>query len=114
MPRFVSPAGELLIPFFSIRLEGLQALRARTCIELAIGQHSSHCCDPVVDTRAHHDSWRAIGELAELLERGAAKSPEGKPIVCLASTTDDGKESRISPSLLAGEGGDAGTLGCAL
>jgi len=36
--------------------------------------------------------------------RGAAKSPEGKPIVCLASTTDDGKESRIRPSLLAGEG----------
>jgi acyl-CoA hydrolase/RimJ/RimL family protein N-acetyltransferase len=36
--------------------------------------------------------------------RGAAKSREGKPIVCLTSTTDDGKESRIRPSLLAGEG----------
>jgi acyl-CoA hydrolase len=36
--------------------------------------------------------------------RGAAKSPEGKPIVCLSSTTDDGGESRIRPSLLAGEG----------
>ena len=28
----------------------------------------------------------------------------GKPIVCLRSTTDDGKESRIRPSLLSGEG----------
>jgi acyl-CoA hydrolase/RimJ/RimL family protein N-acetyltransferase len=36
--------------------------------------------------------------------RGAATSREGKPIVCLTSTTDDGKESRIRPSLLAGEG----------
>jgi acyl-CoA hydrolase/RimJ/RimL family protein N-acetyltransferase len=36
--------------------------------------------------------------------RGAALAPEGKPIVCLRSTTDDGKESRIRPSLLAGEG----------
>jgi acyl-CoA hydrolase/RimJ/RimL family protein N-acetyltransferase len=35
---------------------------------------------------------------------GAAKSPGGKPIVCLHSTTDDGKESLIRPSLLAGEG----------
>jgi acyl-CoA hydrolase/RimJ/RimL family protein N-acetyltransferase len=36
--------------------------------------------------------------------RGAARAREGKPIVCLPSTTDDGKESRIRPSLLAGEG----------
>jgi acyl-CoA hydrolase/RimJ/RimL family protein N-acetyltransferase len=36
--------------------------------------------------------------------RGAANSPGGKPIVCLKSTTDDGKQSRIRPSLLAGEG----------
>jgi RimJ/RimL family protein N-acetyltransferase len=36
--------------------------------------------------------------------RGAARSPGGKPIVCLKSTTDDGKESRIRSSLLAGEG----------
>ena len=36
--------------------------------------------------------------------RGAAGAREGKPIVCLRSTTDDGKESRIRPSLLAGEG----------
>jgi len=36
--------------------------------------------------------------------RGAAASRGGKPIVCLRSTTDDGKESRIRPSLLAGEG----------
>ena len=29
--------------------------------------------------------------------RGAAKSPKGKPIVCLSSTTDDGGESRPKP-----------------
>ncbi len=36
--------------------------------------------------------------------RGAANSPGGKPIICLASTTDDGQESRIRPLLRMGEG----------
>lgn len=36
--------------------------------------------------------------------RGAADSPGGKPIICLASTTDDGKDSRIRPLLQEGEG----------
>ncbi|MEI8163225.1 MAG: GNAT family N-acetyltransferase [Betaproteobacteria bacterium] len=36
--------------------------------------------------------------------RGAAMSEGGKPIVCLSSTTEDGKESRIRPTLQAGEG----------
>jgi RimJ/RimL family protein N-acetyltransferase len=36
--------------------------------------------------------------------RGAASSTGGKPIICLSSTTDDGKESRIRPLLLEGEG----------
>lgn len=36
--------------------------------------------------------------------RGAARSPGGKPIICLASTTDDGETSRICPVLRAGEG----------
>jgi acyl-CoA hydrolase/L-amino acid N-acyltransferase YncA len=36
--------------------------------------------------------------------RGAAASPGGKPIICLASVTDDGKESRIRPLLMEGEG----------
>ncbi len=35
--------------------------------------------------------------------RGAARSPGGKPIVCLASTTEDGA-SRIKPLLAAGDG----------
>jgi acyl-CoA hydrolase/RimJ/RimL family protein N-acetyltransferase len=35
--------------------------------------------------------------------RGAARSPGGKPIVCLSSTTDDGA-SRIKPLLEAGDG----------
>jgi acyl-CoA hydrolase len=35
--------------------------------------------------------------------RGAARSPGGKPIVCLASTTDDGA-SRIKPLLEVGDG----------
>ncbi|MFC1488972.1 GNAT family N-acetyltransferase [Thermodesulfobacteriota bacterium] len=36
--------------------------------------------------------------------RGSANSPEGKPIICLASTTEGGKESRIRPLLHEGEG----------
>lgn len=36
--------------------------------------------------------------------RGAALSPGGKPIVCLPSTTEDGKASRIRPQLLVTEG----------
>ncbi|SPF48697.1 Acetyl-CoA hydrolase/transferase [Syntrophobacter sp. SbD1] len=36
--------------------------------------------------------------------RGAAKSPGGKPIVCLRSTSEDGKQSLIRPQLLLGEG----------
>ena len=36
--------------------------------------------------------------------RGAASSPGGKAIVCLASTTKDGKGSRIRPLLKEGEG----------
>ena len=35
--------------------------------------------------------------------RGASRSAGGKPIVCLASTTDDGEVSRIRPQLLTGE-----------
>lgn len=36
--------------------------------------------------------------------RGAANSPGGKPIICLPSTTEDGKTSRIRPLLQEGEG----------
>ena len=36
--------------------------------------------------------------------RGAAISKGGKPIICLFSTTDDGKTSRIRPLLFEGEG----------
>lgn len=36
--------------------------------------------------------------------QGAARSPGGKPIICLTSTTDDGETSRVRPLLLAGEG----------
>ena len=36
--------------------------------------------------------------------RGAARSPGGKPIICLASTTEDGAASRIKPMLEAGDG----------
>jgi len=31
--------------------------------------------------------------------RGASRTVDGKPIICMASTTDDGKTSRIRPSL---------------
>jgi acyl-CoA hydrolase/GNAT superfamily N-acetyltransferase len=36
--------------------------------------------------------------------RGAAASQGGKPIICLPSTTEDGKYSRIRPLLMSGEG----------
>lgn len=36
--------------------------------------------------------------------RAAALSPGGKSVICLSSTTDDGKESRIRPVLQEGEG----------
>jgi acyl-CoA hydrolase/L-amino acid N-acyltransferase YncA len=36
--------------------------------------------------------------------RGAAESPDGKPVICLSSTTEDGTESRIRPQLREGEG----------
>jgi len=36
--------------------------------------------------------------------RASASSPGGKSIICLSSTTDDGKESRIRPLLREGEG----------
>jgi len=38
------------------------------------------------------------------LIRGTASSKGGKPIICLSSTTDDKRESRIRPLLLEGEG----------
>lgn len=46
--------------------------------------------------------YSGIGSQAEFLQ-GASRSPGGKPIVCMTSTTDDGTESRIRPSLLQGE-----------
>jgi len=36
--------------------------------------------------------------------RGTSRAPDGKPIICMASTTDDGETSRIRPLLSAGEG----------
>ncbi|MCF8210927.1 MAG: GNAT family N-acetyltransferase, partial [Rhodoferax sp.] len=47
--------------------------------------------------------YSGIAAQGEFL-RGASRSPGGKPIICLASTTDDGETSRIRPLLLAGEG----------
>ena len=47
--------------------------------------------------------YSGIAAQGEFL-RGASRSPGGKPIICLSSTTDDGETSRIRPLLLAGEG----------
>ena len=46
--------------------------------------------------------YGGIGNQGDFL-RGASRSPGGKPIICMTSTTDDGQTSRIRPSLLAGE-----------
>ncbi len=47
--------------------------------------------------------YNGISTQADFM-RGAANSSEGRPIICLASTTEDGKESRIRPLLIEGEG----------
>jgi acyl-CoA hydrolase/RimJ/RimL family protein N-acetyltransferase len=47
--------------------------------------------------------YGGLGAQVEFLQ-GAARSPGGKPIICLRSTTDDGETSRIRPLLHAGEG----------
>ena len=46
--------------------------------------------------------YSGIGSQGEFL-RGASRSPGGKPIVCMTSTSENGTQSRIRPSLLAGE-----------
>jgi acyl-CoA hydrolase/GNAT superfamily N-acetyltransferase len=46
--------------------------------------------------------YSGIGSQGEFL-RGASRSPSGKPIVCMNSTTADGTQSRIRPSLMLGE-----------
>jgi hypothetical protein len=46
--------------------------------------------------------YRGIGSQGEFL-RGASRSPGGKPIVCMTSTTWDGTQSRIRASLQEGE-----------
>jgi acyl-CoA hydrolase/N-acetylglutamate synthase-like GNAT family acetyltransferase len=49
------------------------------------------------------DFYSGISAQAEFLQ-GAARSPGGKAIICLAATEEDGLTSRIRPGLLAGEG----------
>ena len=46
--------------------------------------------------------YSGIANQGEFL-RGAARSPGGKPIICLTSTSDDGETSRIRPTLLSDE-----------
>ena len=51
----------------------------------------------------HGEFYGGVSSQPDFL-RGAAAAERGKAIVCLASTTDDGKESRIRPTLGEGEG----------
>jgi acyl-CoA hydrolase/RimJ/RimL family protein N-acetyltransferase len=48
------------------------------------------------------ETYGGISTQADFL-RGAAASPEGKPIICLPSTTEDGRQSRIRARLQEGE-----------
>ena len=48
------------------------------------------------------EAYGGISTQADFL-RGAAASPEGKPIICLPSTTEDGRQSRIRARLQEGE-----------
>jgi acyl-CoA hydrolase/GNAT superfamily N-acetyltransferase len=52
------------------------------------------------------DFYSGLGTQGEFL-RGASRSPGGKPIICMTSTTADGRASRIRASLAAG---DAATI----
>jgi acyl-CoA hydrolase len=47
--------------------------------------------------------YGGVSTLPDFLH-GAARSPGGKPIICLRSVSEDGKESNIRPRLLPGEG----------
>jgi acyl-CoA hydrolase/GNAT superfamily N-acetyltransferase len=49
------------------------------------------------------DFYGGIAAQAEFLQ-AASRSPGGKAVICLVSTEDDGRGSRIRPQLLAGEG----------
>ncbi len=49
------------------------------------------------------DFYGGLAAQGEFL-RGASRSEGGKPIICLASTNEDGTESRIRPQLLPSEG----------
>jgi acyl-CoA hydrolase/RimJ/RimL family protein N-acetyltransferase len=49
------------------------------------------------------DFYGGLAAQGEFL-RGASRSEGGKPIICLASTSEDGGESRIRPQLLPSEG----------
>lgn len=57
----------------------------------------------VCSDQFHGELYSGVSTQPNFL-RGAARSPGGKPIICLASTTGDGTESRIRPLLRQGEG----------
>jgi acyl-CoA hydrolase/L-amino acid N-acyltransferase YncA len=57
----------------------------------------------VCSDQFHGEFYSGVSTQPDFI-RGAAGSPGGKPIICLASTTYDGTESRIRPQLQAGEG----------
>lgn len=57
----------------------------------------------VCSDQFHGELWGGVSTQPNFI-RGAAKSPGGKPIICLTSTTDDGTESRVRPLLREGEG----------
>ncbi len=94
-------------PFFSI-----QAIERVSDIHVISQQHKmvsvSQACSIDLTGQVCSDQFdgQFCGGVATQPEfiRGAAQSPGGKPIICLQSTTDKGKTSRIRPLLLGGEG----------
>ena len=62
-----------------------------------------HLSGQVCTDQFNGEFYGGLSAQGEFL-RGASRSPGGKPIVCLASTTDDGGTSRIRAVLQAGEG----------
>lgn len=60
----------------------------------------------VRDSRGHH-FYGGIGALQDFI-RGAGRSKDGRPIVALTATSDDGRESRIVAGLEPGSGVSTG------
>jgi acyl-CoA hydrolase/RimJ/RimL family protein N-acetyltransferase len=87
------PVEEVCDPGVLARQEGMVSVTQAFAIDL-----TGQVCADQVDGLP----YGGLSTQADFI-RGAAAAPSGKPIVCLASTTDGGQASRIRATLAAGE-----------